>query len=70
MTDDREKAIWRARVRSVSKERRRKIITDAHDQGKLSYQEIANTIGDISRQRVMAIVKEVRSERAGQQQAG
>ncbi len=62
-TPDPEKARWHGKLRTVSKERRRRIIADAHDIGGLSHQEIANELGDIGRLRVIQIVREVREER-------
>lgn len=59
-----EQKRWKTRIRSVSKERRKQIMTDAHDIGGLSYKEIADEVGDVSRQRIIQIVKEVRAERA------
>lgn len=62
--DDQQKRLWLAQLASVSKLRRRQIIIDAHEQGGLSYKEISEALGDISRQRAIQIVKEIRAERA------
>ena len=53
---------WRSAVKNVTKERQRKVVTDAHEIGKLTYPEIADILG-VTKLRVMQIVKEVRIER-------
>lgn len=66
------KDYWRKRLEDVGairadikklQRRRREIITDAHDKGDLTYDEIAKILGDIKRLQVINIVKAVRQER-------
>lgn len=64
--DEAQKRVWLAQCASVSKQRRRQIIIDAHEKGGLSYREISEALGDVTRQRVIQIVKEIRSERAAE----
>lgn len=58
-----EKRRWMAKVRSVRDDRRIQVITDAHDKGGLSHQEIADLL-ELSRIRIIQIISKERKERA------
>lgn len=63
MSIDEASEYWIGECRSVSKSVRRSVIFEAHTKGGLTYRQISEALGDISRQRVMQIVREERSER-------
>ena len=63
---------WVARCEAVSKQARRTVIYEAFTEGGLTYRQISEALGDVSRQRVIQIVRaerELREERDARQEA-
>lgn len=62
MATERTRQKWLREVAAVSKARQREVITDARDEGGLTYEEIGEAMG-LGPQRIKMIVLETRKER-------
>lgn len=63
MTDTPTRQDWIAQCQAVSKTARRDVIFRAHTEGRLTYRQISEALGDVTRQRVIQIVREERDRR-------